>query len=113
MKFINNETEAVKVRAEGNEKLPPVFKTVKPGETINAESDDYIKGYKKKGLTAVKEVEETKDKPKDKEPEADISKEPAEHSHGVEDSKLVEKKKTEPVTSTPKTEKSSKKNKKK
>ncbi len=104
MKFINNGTEAVKVRTEGNEKLPPVFKTVKPGETIKAESDDYIKGYKKDGLTVVKEVEKpengkTGEKPKDK-PEEKPKDEPKD-----------EKKET--VTPTPKTEKGSKKDKKK
>ncbi len=67
MKFINNGTEAVKVKTEGDEKLPPIFKTVKPGDTIEAESDDYIKGYVKDGLTVVKEIEVPKDeKPKDK-----------------------------------------------
>ncbi len=112
MKFINNGTEAIKVRAEGNEKLPPVFKTVKPGETICAESDDYIKGYKKKGLVAVKEVEKQKDefidKSKDKEPEEKPRDKPKEKS---KDKPKDEKK--EPVTPTPKTGKSSGKDKKK
>ncbi len=101
MKFINNRTEAIKVKKEGNEKLPPGFRTVKPGATIEAESDNYIAGYLKAGLTAVKKVKGPKDKPKDEKPKEKPKEEPKAEG------------KTETVAPTPKTDKSSKKEEKK
>ena len=102
MKFVNNTEEAVKVKTEGNEKLPPVFRTVKPGDSINANSKEYCKGYADDGLTAVKgPVGQVLDKVMGKEEKA---KEPL---------KIEPEKKEEKAEEVPKAELKKPKNKKK
>jgi len=102
MKFVNNTEEAVKVKTEGNEKLPPVFRTVKPGDSINANSKEYCKGYADDGLTAVKgPVGQVLDKVMGKEEKAE------------EPLKIEPEKKEEKVEEVPKAELKKPKNKKK
>ena len=102
MKFVNNTEEAVKVKTEGNEKLPPVFRTVKPGDSINANSKEYCKGYADDGLTAVKgPVGQVLDKVMGKEEKAE------------EPLKIEPEKKEEKAEEVPKAELKKPKNKKK
>ena len=103
MKFVNNTEEAVKVKTEGNEKLPPVFRTVKPGDSINANSKEYCKGYADDGLTAVKgPVGQVLDKVMGKEEEK-----------AEEPLKIEPEKKEEKAEEVPKAELKKPKNKKK
>lgn len=69
MKFINNTDKKIKVSKEIITHNQRGFTTVKPGESIEAKSEAFQKGYIKDGLTLVKGKEKPAEEPMDEEPE--------------------------------------------
>jgi len=91
MKLMNKGENPVKIRLPRIDNLPPVWKTLKTGDFVEAEDKEYIKGYIRKGLVNKEEKQEeiAEEEPKPAEEKKPVEAEPK----PVEEEKPVEERK--------------------